>query len=201
MSSLFGEKAHQDLAGHRDGGARHGGAAGRAQGDSGGGQAGSCKGGGPRAAAERRLVGEHGEHRAVESYDVVRQRFATTQPFSPSAHRGSSMAAPGTTFLVRCGDPNSAGGPMTYKLRLRTDLWPYADATRGADGVIEARRRYSEFVELSQQLLAKYAAQSARVGASPNPLEGVLSLPPLPPKVLFANTPQARGVGAGREVS
>ena len=84
---------------------------------------------------------------------------------------------------------------MTYKLRTKTDLWPYADAVRGADGIIETRRRYSEFVDLSQELLGKYAQQSARVGAAPNPLVGVLSLPPLPPKLLFANTPQARRGG------
>lgn len=94
---------------------------------------------------------------------------------------------------IQVSDPHNRLGPMTYLLRTRTSLWPYADAARSAHGEIEVRRRFNDFTQLRAELVAK--AQSAD-GASPRAaaLAGALSLPPLPGKVLFASA--VRGAAA-----
>ncbi len=96
-------------------------------------------------------------------------------------------------FRVRVGDPHARAGPMTYRVEVDTDLWPYVDAERNAAGALEVRRRFNEFAELRAELLQRAAAHEEASPRGGNPLAGVAALPALPPKALFASQPAVRG--------
>lgn len=62
------------------------------------------------------------------------------------------MDASSPLWAVRVGEPSGGhGGPTTYRVALSTDVWSYEAAARP----IEARRRFTEFVELRAALAAK----------------------------------------------
>jgi hypothetical protein len=89
---------------------------------------------------------------------------------------------------------------MTYLLSVTTDLWPYADAERNADGALQVRRRFNEFAELRAELVARAAVHEEASPRGGNPLAGVASLPALPPKALFASQPAVRRARLARRV-
>jgi hypothetical protein len=94
-------------------------------------------------------------------------------------------------FSCLVEDPHTRLGPMTYRVRTRTTLWPYADAARTEDGCLEVRRRFNEFAELRAEL-AKRAAAHEEASPRANPLAAVAALPSLPQKALFASTSSVR---------